>query len=183
MHKIRLPCRVLMEGQPTVLDLNETLLHSKTTQFFSSSTSSSSRRSAEPRRAFTSWSAPASIGSSKPHKGSEFVVFTAGLEESESMMLDRLDCAGAISHLLYRQSCRVTDGKFVKDLSELGLGLDDDCGRQPPQCRLAASRECPASGTVSSGVCCSSSSSPASLTTWGTPYHCFCSWNRDVVEG
>lgn len=123
MHKIRLPCRVLMEGQPTVLDLNETLLRSKTTQFLSSSTSSSSRRSAEPRWAFTSWSAPASIGSSKPHKGSEFVVFTAGLEESESMMLDRLDCAGAISHLLYRQSCRVTDGKFVKDLSELGRDL------------------------------------------------------------
>lgn len=51
------------------------------------------------------------------------MVFTAGLEESESMMLDRLDCAGAISHLLYRQSCRVTDGKFVKDLSELGRDL------------------------------------------------------------
>lgn len=53
----------------------------------------------------------------------EIVVFTAGIEEYASQVLDRLDSKAVISHRLYRDSCREVDGKFVKDLSQLGREL------------------------------------------------------------
>lgn len=54
----------------------------------------------------------------------EVVVFTAGLKEYASLVLDRLDPTGEmISYRLYRDSCREMDGKFVKDLSGLGRDL------------------------------------------------------------
>ncbi|KAH7568718.1 hypothetical protein ACOSP7_011746 [Xanthoceras sorbifolium] len=53
----------------------------------------------------------------------EVVVFTAGLKEYASLVLDRLDKKGLISHRLYRDSCKQFDGKFVKDLSEVGRDL------------------------------------------------------------
>ncbi|KAG2689314.1 hypothetical protein I3760_09G133600 [Carya illinoinensis] len=52
----------------------------------------------------------------------EVVIFTAGLREYASLVLDRLDQDAVISHRLYRDSCKQVDGKFVKDL--LGLGRD-----------------------------------------------------------
>lgn len=53
----------------------------------------------------------------------EIVVFTAGIEEYASLVLDRLDRRNVISHRLYRDSCKEMDGKFVKDLCELGRDL------------------------------------------------------------
>ncbi|KAK7412493.1 hypothetical protein VNO78_03957 [Psophocarpus tetragonolobus] len=53
----------------------------------------------------------------------EVVVFTAGLKEYASMVLDRLDQNRFISHRLYRDSCRNVDGKLVKDLAETGRDL------------------------------------------------------------
>ncbi|KAK4794011.1 hypothetical protein SAY86_012005 [Trapa natans] len=54
----------------------------------------------------------------------EVVIFTAGLKEYASLVLDRLDPTGAmISHRLYRDSCREMEGKFVKDLSGMGRDL------------------------------------------------------------
>lgn len=53
----------------------------------------------------------------------EIVVFTAGIEEYASLVLDRLDWRKLISHRLYRDSCKAVDGKFVKDLSEIGREL------------------------------------------------------------
>ncbi|XP_065878997.1 uncharacterized protein [Euphorbia lathyris] len=53
----------------------------------------------------------------------ELVVFTAGLREYASLVLDKLDLKGLISHRLYRDSCRAVDGKYVKDLSEMGREL------------------------------------------------------------
>jgi len=53
----------------------------------------------------------------------EVVVFTAGLKEYASLVLDRIDTRGLISHRLYRDSCKEIDGKFVKDLSEMGRDL------------------------------------------------------------
>ncbi|KAK9267679.1 hypothetical protein L1049_010111 [Liquidambar formosana] len=53
----------------------------------------------------------------------EVVVFTAGLKEYASLVLDRLDRKAVIAHRLYRDSCKEVDGKFVKDLSELGRDL------------------------------------------------------------
>ncbi|XP_073013736.1 uncharacterized protein [Typha latifolia] len=55
----------------------------------------------------------------------EVVVFTAGLKEYASLVLDRLDPAGeVICHRLYRDSCKEMEGRFVKDLSITGRGLD-----------------------------------------------------------
>ncbi|GAV88612.1 NIF domain-containing protein [Cephalotus follicularis] len=54
----------------------------------------------------------------------EVVVFTAGLKEYASLVLDRIDKKGLISHRLYRDSCREVDGKYVKDLAETGRDLD-----------------------------------------------------------
>ena len=50
----------------------------------------------------------------------EIVVFTAGIEEYASLVLEKLDKKGVISHKLYRASCKECDGRFVKDLSGLG---------------------------------------------------------------
>lgn len=55
----------------------------------------------------------------------EIVVFTAGIEEYASLVLDRLDWRKLISHRLYRDSCKPVDGKFVKDLSEIGRDLSN----------------------------------------------------------
>ncbi|KAK8524564.1 hypothetical protein V6N13_015584 [Hibiscus sabdariffa] len=58
---------------------------------------------------------------SKEH---EVVVFTAGLKQYASQVLDKLDPEGRfISHRLYRDSCKEVNGKFVKDLSEMGRNL------------------------------------------------------------
>ncbi|OAY26391.1 CTD small phosphatase-like protein [Manihot esculenta] len=54
----------------------------------------------------------------------ELVVFTAGLKEYASLVLDKLDVKGLISHRLYRDSCKEVDGKYVKDLSEMGRDLN-----------------------------------------------------------
>ncbi|XP_050221166.1 uncharacterized protein LOC126671437 [Mercurialis annua] len=53
----------------------------------------------------------------------EVVVFTAGLKAYASLVLDKIDKKGVISHRLYRDSCREVDGKYVKDLSEMGRDL------------------------------------------------------------
>ncbi|KAL5576992.1 hypothetical protein UlMin_018691 [Ulmus minor] len=53
----------------------------------------------------------------------EVVVFTAGLREYASLVLDRLDRKSVISHRLYRDSCKEVDGRLVKDLSNLGRDL------------------------------------------------------------
>nr|XP_010916740.3 probable C-terminal domain small phosphatase [Elaeis guineensis] len=58
-------------------------------------------------------------------KAFEVVVFTAGLREYASLVLDHLDPGGEIiSHRLYRDSCKEMEGKFVKDLSVMGRDLD-----------------------------------------------------------
>ncbi|KAF1002608.1 uncharacterized protein LOC141700752 [Apium graveolens] len=53
----------------------------------------------------------------------EIVVFTAGIEEYASLVIDKIDRNKVISHRLYRDSCKENDGKFVKDLSELGRDM------------------------------------------------------------
>ncbi|WCJ27264.1 Haloacid dehalogenase-like hydrolase (HAD) superfamily protein [Euphorbia peplus] len=53
----------------------------------------------------------------------ELVVFTAGLREYASLVLDIIDEKGLISHRLYRDSCKAVDGKYIKDLSEMGRDL------------------------------------------------------------
>ncbi|KAL6865202.1 hypothetical protein ACP4OV_016353 [Aristida adscensionis] len=56
----------------------------------------------------------------------EVVVFTAGLQEYASLVLDRLDPDGAVfAHRLYRSACRdAGDGRLVKDLAATGRALD-----------------------------------------------------------
>lgn len=53
----------------------------------------------------------------------EIVVFTAGIEEYASLVIDKIDGNKVISHRLYRDSCKENDGRFVKDLSGLGRDL------------------------------------------------------------
>lgn len=53
----------------------------------------------------------------------EVVVFTAGLREYASLVLDRLDRKRVIAHRLYRDSCKEVEGRLVKDLSDLGRDL------------------------------------------------------------
>lgn len=53
----------------------------------------------------------------------EVVIFTAGIEEYASLVLDKLDWRKVISHRLYRNSCKEVDGRFVKDLSDVGREL------------------------------------------------------------
>lgn len=53
----------------------------------------------------------------------ELVVFTAGMREYATLVLDRLDIKRVISHRLYRDSCKEVNGRYVKDLSGLGRDL------------------------------------------------------------
>ncbi|XP_024199842.1 CTD small phosphatase-like protein, partial [Rosa chinensis] len=53
----------------------------------------------------------------------EVVVFTAGMREYATLVVDRLDRQGVISHSLYRDSCKEMNGRLVKDLSGLGRDL------------------------------------------------------------
>jgi RNA polymerase II subunit A small phosphatase-like protein len=53
----------------------------------------------------------------------EVVVFTAGRREYASLVLDRLDRKGVVAHALFRDACKEIDGKYVKDLSGLGRDL------------------------------------------------------------
>ncbi|EXC51209.1 CTD small phosphatase-like protein [Morus notabilis] len=53
----------------------------------------------------------------------EVVVFTAGLREYASLVIDRLDRKSLIAHRLYRDACKEVDGRLVKDLSESGRDL------------------------------------------------------------
>uniref|UniRef100_A0A0E0KZM9 FCP1 homology domain-containing protein n=1 Tax=Oryza punctata TaxID=4537 RepID=A0A0E0KZM9_ORYPU len=55
----------------------------------------------------------------------ELVVFTAGLPEYASLVLDRLDPGGVLfAHRLYRGACRdAGDGRLVKDLAATGRDL------------------------------------------------------------
>ncbi|CAN8290780.1 unnamed protein product [Cochlearia groenlandica] len=52
-------------------------------------------------------------------------VFTAGLEDYASQVLDKIDKDGVISQRLYRESCTEVNGKYVKDLS---LVVGEDLG-------------------------------------------------------
>ncbi|KAJ1262096.1 hypothetical protein BS78_09G081100 [Paspalum vaginatum] len=56
----------------------------------------------------------------------EVVVFTAGLQEYASLVLDRLDPDGEVfAHRLYRGACRdAGDGRLIKDLAATGRPLD-----------------------------------------------------------
>ncbi|KAG8365575.1 hypothetical protein BUALT_Bualt18G0119700 [Buddleja alternifolia] len=55
----------------------------------------------------------------------EVVVFTAGIEAYASLVVDKLDWRKVVSHRLYRDSCKEVDGKFVKDLSEVGREMNN----------------------------------------------------------
>ncbi|KAF8075512.1 hypothetical protein N665_1089s0006 [Sinapis alba] len=47
----------------------------------------------------------------------EVVVFTAGLEDYASQVLDKIDKKGVITQRLYRDSCTEVKGRYVKDLT------------------------------------------------------------------
>jgi len=47
----------------------------------------------------------------------EIVVFTAGLKDYADKILNELDTNHYISRRLYRDSCKLIDGTYVKDLN------------------------------------------------------------------
>ncbi|KAJ6454359.1 NIF-domain-containing protein [Mycena sanguinolenta] len=55
----------------------------------------------------------------------EVVVWTAALSQYANLVLDRLDTRQSVSHRLFRQSCFLHKGAYVKDLSQLGRPLAD----------------------------------------------------------
>lgn len=54
----------------------------------------------------------------------ELVLFTAGVREYASAVVDRIDPHRNIIHRLYRDSCSLICGQYVKDLSLLGRDLE-----------------------------------------------------------
>ncbi|KAF7326506.1 NIF-domain-containing protein [Mycena sanguinolenta] len=55
----------------------------------------------------------------------EVVVWTAALSQYANLVLDRLDPHQSVAHRLFRQSCFLHKGAYVKDLSQLGRPLAD----------------------------------------------------------
>ncbi|KAG9390496.1 NLI interacting factor-like phosphatase [Carpediemonas membranifera] len=55
----------------------------------------------------------------------EVVVFTASMPSYASPVIDMLDLTQTVSARLYRDSCRIVDGDYVKDLDVLGRPLNE----------------------------------------------------------
>ncbi|KAG8834709.1 hypothetical protein FRC17_007615 [Serendipita sp. 399] len=55
----------------------------------------------------------------------EIVVFTASLSKYADPVLDKLDVHKVVSHRLFRESCYLHKGNYVKDLSQLGRPIGD----------------------------------------------------------
>ncbi|KAJ7968786.1 CTD small phosphatase-like protein [Quillaja saponaria] len=92
----RLPPLISPDKRTIFLDLDETLIHSKADP---------------PPERFDFVPSSRSLSSQ------------AGLKEYASLVLDRLDRKALISHRLYRDSCKEVEGRYVKDLSEMGRDL------------------------------------------------------------
>ena len=52
-------------------------------------------------------------------------VFTASIEKYAKPLLDQLDTHNCITKKLYRESCTLSEGKYIKDLKSLNLKLND----------------------------------------------------------
>jgi len=52
-------------------------------------------------------------------------VFTASIEKYAQPLLDQLDTHNCITKKLYRESCTLSEGKYIKDLKSLNLKLND----------------------------------------------------------
>ncbi|KAG8874035.1 hypothetical protein FRC20_006880 [Serendipita sp. 405] len=55
----------------------------------------------------------------------EIVVFTASLSKYADPVLDKLDVHKVVTHRLFRESCYLHKGNYVKDLSQLGRPIGD----------------------------------------------------------
>jgi len=55
----------------------------------------------------------------------EVVVFTASLSKYADPVLDKLDIHKVVAHRLFRESCFLHKGNYVKDLSQLGRPLNE----------------------------------------------------------
>jgi Dullard-like phosphatase family protein len=60
----------------------------------------------------------------KASKNWEIIIFTAGLKDYADKILDELDPEGYISRRLYRDSCMVVEGVYIKDLKTIDKDLD-----------------------------------------------------------
>lgn len=60
----------------------------------------------------------------KVSKNWEIIIFTAGLKDYADKILDELDPEGYISRRLYRDSCMVVEGVYIKDLKTIDKDLD-----------------------------------------------------------
>ncbi|AFM99221.1 Dullard-like phosphatase domain-containing protein [Encephalitozoon hellem ATCC 50504] len=54
----------------------------------------------------------------------ELVIFTAAKREYAGKVVEMIDANKNISHTLYRESCTLTNGRYVKDLCKLGRPLN-----------------------------------------------------------
>ncbi|KAF9764317.1 putative C-terminal domain small phosphatase [Nosema granulosis] len=54
----------------------------------------------------------------------EIVIFTASKEKYASQVISRLGGKKYIQHALFRESCSLVDGNYIKDLSRLGRDLE-----------------------------------------------------------
>ncbi|PMD45719.1 NIF-domain-containing protein [Hyaloscypha variabilis F] len=55
----------------------------------------------------------------------EVVTFTASIAKYGDPLLDQLDIHHVVQHRLFRESCYVHEGNYVKDLSQIGRDLKD----------------------------------------------------------
>ena len=99
----------LPEIPTLVLDLDETLIHTVTDPVSNVSTTHS-----RPGLRYFLRSVASRF---------EVVIFTAGLEEHASPLIDALDADGVVRHRLFRQHTRSIGDKLIKDLATLNRPL------------------------------------------------------------
>ena len=114
-----------LSKKPTlVLDLDETLVHSSIEPFHGADFVFSVNCNERMFQVYTKKRPFVDKFLSEVAKRFEVVVFTASQEIYASRILDLLDPTGnIISHKLYRESCYLVEGNYLKELSCLGRDL------------------------------------------------------------
>jgi len=108
-----------------ILDLDETLVHSVTTQTKKAALSLMFKINNKPNVVHVLFRPYAEEFLQKVAELYELVIFTASQKYYADYVINKLDSKNLVSHRLYREHCVISSKKFIKDLSNIGRPLKD----------------------------------------------------------
>jgi Dullard-like phosphatase family protein len=108
-----------------ILDLDETLVHSVTTQTKKAALSLMFKIHNKPNVVHVLFRPYAEEFLQKAAELYELVIFTASQKYYADYVINKLDSKNLVAHRLYREHCVISSKKFIKDLSNIGRPLKD----------------------------------------------------------